>query len=407
MIERWQKDEVVASLKCFRVVNITGARQCGKTTLAEMIPFSSAKRFTLDDDETRKAAKSDPYGFVARADGETIVIDEIQKAPELLNAIKMRVDKDNAKGQYLLTGSANLHFVKAVTDSLAGRIGRVRLRTLSFGEIHGGRGDFVERAFARDFPRKVPVLDKRGIIGLAMRSGYPEAMEMDANLRKKWFRTYLDDLLVKDMKDVTEIRKLDAMRTVAEWLFSYSSKFFEASELAAKARIGKETVDAYIATLKALYLFDEVRPWTKGDYSKIGKRSKYFAADAGLMANILGWQEDSIYMSDDRSGKLIENWVYQNLACLADRDSVYEISQYRDSNKREIDFIVERSDGAMLGIEVKSGSAFGKDDFKHLKWFANNLAKGCQFTGIVLYSGENTLPFGEGFYAVPLAALGS
>ena len=112
-------------------------------------------------------------------------------------------------------------------------------------------------------------------------------------------------------------------------------------------------------------------------------------------------------MSDDRSGKLIENWVYQNLACLADRDSVYEISQYRDSNKREIDFIVERSDGAMLGIEVKSGSSFGKDDFKHLKWFANNLAMGCQFTGIVLYSGENTLPFGEGFYAVPLAALGS
>ena len=195
MIERWQKDEVVASLKCFRVVNITGARQCGKTTLAEMIPFSSAKRFTLDDDETRKAAKSDPYGFVARADGETIVIDEIQKAPELLNAIKMRVDKDNAKGQYLLTGSANLHFVKAVTDSLAGRIGRVRLRTLALGEIQGGSGDFIERAFARDFPREIPVLDKRGIIGLATRSGYPEAMEMDANMRRKWFRTYLDDLL--------------------------------------------------------------------------------------------------------------------------------------------------------------------------------------------------------------------
>ena len=406
MIERWQKDEVLSSLKCFRVVNLTGARQCGKTTLAGMVPLASAKRFTLDDDETRKAAKSDPYGFVDRAAGETVVIDEIQKAPELLNAIKMRVDRDNAKGQYLLTGSANLHFVKAVTDSLAGRIGRIRLRTLALGEIRGGRGDFIERAFARDLPREVPPLDKRGAIGLASRSGYPEAMEMDANARRKWFRTYLDDLLVKDMQDVTEIRKLDAMRTVAQWLLAYSSKFFEVSELAAKSGIGKETVETYISALKALYLFDEVRPWTRGDYSKIGKRSKYFAADAGLVSNVLGWTEESIYMNGDRGGKMMENWVYQNLASLADRDSIYGISQYRDSNRREIDFIVERSDGALLGVEVKAGSALGAEDFRHLKWFAKNLAKG-EFTGIVLYSGEHTLRFGEGFYAVPLAALGA
>ena len=140
-------------------------------------------------------------------------------------------------------------------------------------------------------------------------------------------------------------------------------------------------------------------------YSKIGKRSKYYAADAGLISNILGWSEDSIYMNDDRSGKMMETWVYQNLASLVDRDIDYEILQYRDSNKREIDFIVERNDGAMLGIEVKSGSALGPDDFKHLKWFAKNLAKG-EFTGVVLYSGEQTLRFGEGFYAVPLAVLG-
>lgn len=406
MIERWQKNEVLSSLKCFRVVNLTGARQCGKTTLAGMVPLASAKRFSLDDEETRKAAKSDPYGFVDRADGETVVIDEIQKAPELLNAIKMRIDKNNAKGQYLLTGSANLHFVKAVTDSLAGRIGRVRLRTLALGEIRRGHGDFIERAFARDFLRDIPPLDKRGAIGLAARSGYPEAMEMDANARRKWFRTYLDDLLVKDMQDVTEIRKLDAMRAVAQWLLAYSSKFFEVSELATKSGIGKETVETYISALKALYLFDEVRPWTKGDYSKIGRRSKYFAADAGLVSNILGWTEDSIYMNDDRGGKIMENWVYQNLASLADRDPIYEISQYRDSNKRKIDFIVERSDGALLGVEVKAGSALGAEDFKHLKWFAKNLAKG-EFTGIVLYSGEHTLRFGEGFYAVPLAALGT
>lgn len=111
-------------------------------------------------------------------------------------------------------------------------------------------------------------------------------------------------------------------------------------------------------------------------------------------------------MSDDRSGKIIESWVYQNLASIVDLSQEYEISQYRDSNKREIDFIVERTDGAMLGIEVKAGSSLGLGDFKHLKWFAKNLAKG-EFTGIVLYSGERTLRFGEGFYAVPFASLGT
>lgn len=405
MIARWQEKEIMSALKYRRVVNLTGARQCGKTTLAGIVPLASARRFTLDDDETRKAAASDPYGFVERKDGETFVIDEIQKVPELLNAIKRRVDQDNARGQYLLTGSANLHFVKAVTDSLAGRIGRVRLRTLAFGELQGGNGDFLTRAFNRDFPSEIQGFNKRRILSLAAQGGYPESLEMDSRERRKWYLSYLDDLLVKDIRDVTEIRKMDVMRGIAEWLLAYSSKFFEISELSAKIGVSKETVESYLSTLKALYLFDEVRPWTKSDYSKIGKRSKYYAADAGLISNILGWSEDSIYMNDDRSGKMMETWVYQNLASLVDRDIDYEILQYRDSNKREIDFIVERNDGAMLGIEVKSGSALGPDDFKHLKWFAKNLAKG-EFTGVVLYSGEQTLRFGEGFYAVPLAALG-
>ena len=405
MIVRWQQKEVMAALKSFRVVNLTGARQCGKTTLAGMLSLPKVKRFTLDDDEMRKSAASDPYGFVERHDGETIIIDEIQKVPALLNAIKRRVDQNGSKGQYLLTGSSNLHFVKAVGDSLAGRIGRVRLRTLALGEISNGSGDFLHRAFCCDFPDDVRPLNKRKIISLATASGYPEAMDMEGGMRRKWFSSYLDNLLVKDIYDVTEIRKRDVLVEIAKWLLTYSSKFFEVSELASKTGVSKATVENYIAGLKALYLFDELSPWVKGDYSKIGKRSKFFVSDAGLIANILGWDDESIYMNDDRSGKIVESWVYQNLVALAECSGDYEISHYRDSNKREIDFIVERNDGATVGIEVKSGSSLGAEDFKHLKWFSKNLAKG-EFIGIVLYSGEHTLRFGEGFYAVPLAALG-
>ena len=406
MIARWQGKELVSSLENFRVVNLTGARQCGKTTLSNMLDLHNARRYSLDNDETRRAATSDSLGFVDRKDNETVVIDEIQKAPELLNAIKMRVDACNARGQYLLTGSSNLNFVKAVSDSLAGRIGKVRLRTLAYGERIGGRGDFLDRAFARDFQSVVPGVDKRAAIRLAAQSGYPEAMELEPRYRRKWFLAYLDNLLTKDIRDVTEIRKLDVLQKIAVWLLSHSSKFFEVAELAAKTGVSKATVDTYLAALKALYVFDEVPPWSKADYSKIGKRSKFFASDAGLVVNILGWREEAIYMDGDMSGKTIETWAYQNLASLADVHGDCELSQYRDSKKREIDFIAERTDGAMVGIEVKAGSSLGEEDFKHLKWFAHNLAND-KFTGVVLYSGEQTLRFGEGFYAVPLAALGA
>ena len=406
MITRWQEKQVVERLKYRRVVNLTGARQCGKTTLAGMVALPSSRRFTLDDEKTRNAALDDPMGFVAHAEGETLVLDEIQKAPELLNAIKIQVDRDNSRGQYLLTGSSNLRFVKSVSDSLAGRMGWVRLRTLALGEIMGGRGDFLQRAFNRDFADASHPLGKRDIIHLATQGGYPEVLEMEAKERRLWFAEYLNDLLMKDIRDVTEIRKLDVLGKIAQWLLAYSSKFFEAKELAAKVGVSKDTLDSYIATLKTVYLFDEVKPWAKSDYAKIGKRSKFYASDSGFVANLPGWTEDAVYMDDDMSGKLVETWVYQNLASLVDLDHGYEISQYRDSNKREIDFIVERPDGAMLGIEVKSGSSFSPSDFKHLKWFAANLAKK-PFTGIVLYAGEHVLRFGEGFYAVPLASLAS
>ena len=211
-------------------------------------------------------------------------------------------------------------------------------------------------------------------------------------------------MLLKDVSDVTEIRKLDALQRIAEWLLSYSSKFFDMKSLCASAQISKETADSYLNALKALYLFDSVPAWSKSDYAKIGKRAKYFAGDPGLVANLLGWNEERVYIDSDACGKLMETWVYHEIAAMVDLDSDLTVSQYRDSAQREIDFIVEQADGDIVGIEVKSGSNVESEDFKHLKWFAANLAKST-FTGIVLYTGSAVLRFGEGFYAVPMSML--
>ena len=372
-----------------------------------MLALPNAKRWSLDDDDICKAASDDANGFVKHGQGETIIIDEIQKVPRLLNSIKMVIDRDNSKGQYLLTGSANIRFAKMVKDSLAGRLGVVRLRPLAFAEINGSKPDFLDVAFRRGFEgRDFTGLGKRDVLHLAFAGGYPEARELSAADRRDWFKTYLDDLLEKDIQDITEIRKVETLRKVATSLFAHSAQFIAVNELSAKVELAKATLQNYIAALKALYLFDSVPAWAKSDYELIGKRDKFLATDSALVANILGWNEDDAYIDADKSGKLVETWVYNQLASVAETSSDFSIGHYRDSCKREIDFIVERTDGAMLGIEVKAGSSLGDGDFKHLKWFAKNLAKD-EFTGIVLYSGEHTLRFGEGFYAVPLAALGA
>ena len=404
MITRWQENRLVEMMGTRRGVNLTGARQSGKTTLSEIVRFPKQRRYTLDDKEIRRSAADDPKGFVKHEKGETLVLDEIQKVPDLLDAIKMVLDANNDRGQYLLTGSSNLRFTKAVKDSLAGRLGWLRLRTLSLGEIFGNKTTFLETAFSRKFKREYQEIKKRAAIRLAFCGGYPEPREFSERDRRDWFQTYLEDLLTKDIKDVTEIRKLDVLKKAAVWLLAHSAQFFAIDELAAKVSLAKETVLNYLEALKALYLFDSVPAFSKSDYDLLGKRPKWFATDASLLANILSWNEDEVYLDQSRNGKLIETWVYQQLAAMADVGGTYGISHYRDGKKREIDFVVERDDGNLLGIEVKSG-AVGSSDFSNLKWFAANIAKGTPFTGIVVHSGKDVLPFGDGFYAVPFAAL--
>ena len=403
MIKRWMSERVLEAMKYRRGVHLTGARQVGKTTLTKMLALPNSKRFTLDEKMVRIAAEGDPAAFVERVGCDTMIIDEVQKVPDLLDAIKINVDENQSRGQYLLTGSSNLRFSKTIKDSLAGRFETIRLRTLSCGEKNGKRPDFLERAFKREFAASSTGFGKRAVIHEAFVGGYPEQLDLPTNSRRKWFENYVVDILTKDIRDVTEIRKTEVLKDVALWLLARSSQFFTIEELCTRAQISKVTADNYLEALKALYLFDKVPAWTKSDYDRIGKRAKWIASDTGIMANMLKWTEDDVFLDDNKVGKLIESWVYHELAIQAEASGEYVITQYRDKDKREIDFIVENEKDEMLGVEVKAGSA-SENDFKHLKWFAANLAKH-PFTGIVLYSGEHVLRFGEGFYAIPLASL--
>ena len=186
---RWQQKRIQEVLKVRRVVVISGARQSGKTTLAQKIAGEQDSFLSLDNEGILATALSDPMGFVKHTKG-TLIIDEIQKAPSLLLAIKQVVDADNRAGQFLLTGSADIATLPKITDSLAGRISHIRLRGLTMGEILGKQPTFLDKAFKRDWPLQIKGYDKPTILSLAFAGGYPEVLRLNQAERAPWFLDY-------------------------------------------------------------------------------------------------------------------------------------------------------------------------------------------------------------------------
>lgn len=390
-----------------RVLLLNGPRQCGKTTLARSLESSDTEYRTLDDLTLKQAAEADPHGFV-KHDAKTLIIDEVQRVPELFTAIKKIVDEDTRSGRYLLTGSVNIRMLPSVRESLAGRISQIRLRPFSQGELAKTEHRFLPLAFSQSFDHGWRAYDRDELLEISFRGGFPEAVRLEGRARRRWHDDYIAALLDRDLKDITRINRQDAMRELVHVLAAWSSKLMDVSAIGAGLSIRRPTLESYINALETLYVVERVRPWTRTDYGRVGKQSKLFLSDCGLMASILGWRFEQVRLDADRSGKIIETLAFNEIAAQVEAsDEGYKLFHYRDREKREIDFIIEREDGALLGLEVKASSTVNKSDFDHLKWFRDNLAREREFVGIILYSGEFAVSFGGGLWAVPLSVLWS
>ncbi|MDR2581415.1 MAG: ATP-binding protein [Fibromonadaceae bacterium] len=403
-IIRFQEKSIKHALKHRRIVILSGARQTGKTTLVQQIVGKDMDYRTLDDTFLLTLAKEDPKGFVRNTVAKTMVIDEIQKAPNLIPEIKILADRNNRNGQFLLTGSANLKTLPSVTESLAGRVKNIRLRPLTMSEISSAKPLFLEKAFNKNFPLKVEGFGKSEIMEIAFRGGFPEVIRLKKfTEQREWHKDYLITLLEHDLREIANIKRQNALKELLGVLASWSAKYMDAAAIGSSLSLNKLTLDSYINALVSLYLFEQVPPWLKTDYDRVGRRAKFYATDTGLMASILGWNKKDALLNHDRAGKLIETFVFQEIAAQIDLENA-SLYHYRDRENREIDFIIEREGGALLGIEVKAGHNVSKEDFKHLEWFSKNLAKD-NFTGIVLYSGDRTIHFSKNMLAVPTAML--
>lgn len=351
-----------------------------------------------------ESALNDPIGFVKKKHATLMIIDEIQRVPELLMAIKKQVDENNQNGQYLLTGSADIQSLSGVKESLAGRISRIRLRPLSQGELKNHQPTFLEAAFQGEFDHKNEIFDKNDLIEFGFSGGYPEVIRLPAKDRKLWHLDYIQAILERDLKDIAHIKRHGIMHELVAVLAAWSGKYLNYEGIRRGLQIDRETLESYFNALEALYIIERIQPWINTDYERIGKHAKLFITDSGLMTSLLNWKKKDIELDADKMGKLTETYVFNQMAAHVDAfPGKYKLFHYRDREQREIDLLIENEDGALLGIEVKSGSTLKKDSFKTLKWFKQNIAKHREFIGIVVYTGEHVVSFKDNMWGVPFS----
>ena len=388
------------------VVLLNGARQTGKTTLARAVAEEVGARYvTLDDLTMLGAARGDAAGFLAGF-AQPLVLDEVQRAPELLLAIKAAVDRRRTPGRFLLTGSANVLLVPRVAESLAGRMEIVPLWPFSQGEVEGAVEGFIEAAFG-DAPQAFggPAASAR-LVERVLHGGYPEVVPLaSAERRRAWFDAYVTTILQRDVRDLARIEGLTELPRLLTLLASRPMAQLNYADLSRGTGLPQSTLKRYFALLETVFLVRLLPPWHANIGKRLVKTPKVLLTDTGLAAHLMG--VDDARLAQDRSllGGLLETFVSMELVkqtgWSADPPALYH---FRTHEGGEVDLVLERRGGALVGIEVKSAATVSAADFKGLRVLAE--VAGRRFRrGIVLYTGSEVVPFGTKLHAVPVEAL--
>lgn len=388
------------------VVLIHGPRQCGKTTLARAVcdPLGYAY-VTFDDDTVRHAATADPTGFIADLPDNT-VLDEIQRVPSLLTAIKRSVDRNRSPGRFVLTGSTNILLLPSLSDSLAGRMEILRLHPLAQAELERSAPTFLDRLFGDGFKvRRRPRLG-RELAERVAAGGYPAALARPSGTRRaRWYRDYVQTIVERDVRDLARVQGLDILPRLMEHAAAQTARLINVSELSAPFQVSRPTIRDYVTLLARVFLIEELPPWHRNRLSRLVKTPKLHVGDTGLAAALLGVDAADLWSDRTLLGQLLETFVLQELRRLsAAHDAALTFHHFRDKDAVEVDIVVERGTHAIAGVEVKAGATVTEADFRGLRKVQQAAGRAFR-SGVVLYDGEMTASFGEGMFAVPLRTL--
>lgn len=398
-----------AALEDTPVVFLAGARQTGKSTLVQAHLGSEANGTvfrTFDDLGTLNAAKSDPEGFIASL-GERAVLDEIQRAPELLLPIKASVDRLRIPGRFVLTGSANVLTLPKVSESLAGRMEILTLWPLAQSELEGVPSGFVDACF-QGAPQhlQVPKLERRDLMARVLTGGYPEAVARKSHkARMRWFEAYLTTLIQRDLRDLSAIEGMAALPRLLQSLALRVGSPLNLADLGRTLGLNQVTLKRYVTLFETLYLVRQLPPWFENLGKRLAKTPKLYFNDAGLLGYLLDLDPEGIESHPTSFGPLVENFVVMELTKLVAWSQVRpSLFHMRTSAGLEVDIVMENRRRELVGIEVKAAMTLSDSDFKGLRALREAVGDRLR-CGVVLYGGRETLPFGKGLWAMPIQAL--
>lgn len=405
MYPRFIEDKVRVALTDTAAVALTGPRQSGKTTLAKK--FVSARRpyLTLDDATALAAARRDPVGFMRGID--EAVIDEVQRAPDLVLAIKRAVDEDpGRRGRFLLTGSADLLTIPRIEDMLPGRLETFTLFPLSRSEIAGRSPKFLDFAFQGRVAPAAEKLAGEDLVAAVLAGGYPEVVSRKSEARRQdWCRAYVNAIVKRDVRDIAGVTKLEEMARLVRVLAELSGQLLNLSAIGGQLGIDHKTADRYVRLLEQLFIVRRLSFWHGNHLKRLIKTPKLHFLDSGLLASLQRQTAARLKGNRGPFGALLEGFVHGELAKQAAwADRGVSIFHYRDKDQEEVDFVLESDEGLVVGVEVKAAATVSTSDFNGMRRLAAPC--GCRFKcGVVVYDGVDLVPFGDNMFAAPVSSL--
>lgn len=403
--ERKVSLRVAEALTDTRVVLLSGPRQAGKTTLAKTFMGEGRTYLTLDDVNVLATARADPIGFVRGLD--KAIIDEIQRAPELMLAIKESVDADQRPGRFLLTGSANLMSIPAVADSLAGRMAVIPLLPLAQAEIFRSPGRFLDVLFSKEpVALQGETVTGQALMSVVLAGGYPEVLKRKSLKRRQaWLNDYSALILDRDVRDVASVDQLKQLPRLLSVLAEHSGQLTNNSSFAGALGLSHVTVQKYVGILNRLYLLTLLAPWSSNHLSRLVKTPKVHFLDSGLLAAVREDDDEKLAFDRARYGSLLETFVVSEIMKIAAwTERGLSFSHYRTKDQDEVDLVIEDRRGRIVGIEVKASATVRQSDVRGLRQL-REATKERFVHGYVLHDHDRVTPLGEQMTAIPVSTL--
>ena len=387
---------------------VEGPRGSGKSTVLQAAATARGARvLDLDDESVRALVREDPTGAVA-GDG-LVVIDEFQRAPEVLSAVKRAVDRDPRPGSFLLAGSVSAPLLPTGAETLTGRVHRLALLPLSAGEIAAPGTHRLLQALPRLLegrpPRATSALTRRDYADLVAAGGYPAALRRTTDsARRRWLSDYLASVAGRDLAELVDIRRPGLLARLYRAVADQTASTVARATLAQQLETSPETASAYLDLLAHVHLVHELPGWTPGVSAKAGRRAKIHVVDTGLAIAAVGLTADRL-ASVPRLGAMLESYVVTELRKqLALVDMPLFLGHFRDRSGVEVDVIVETPDGQIVGIEVKSATTADRSDARGLRFLAARLGPRFRL-GLVLTTGPGSAQLDERIWVTPVSSL--